>query len=47
LLLENPDASLFKFNLTDNNINSKDYKTQVDLSQNISKNIKKQKLRIF
>ena len=30
MLLENPDASLFKFNLIDNNINSKDYKALVD-----------------
>ena len=47
LILANTDANLFKFNLIDNNKNSKDYKTLVDLSQNISKNIIKLGLMDF
>ena len=47
LFYTNVDIDLFKFNLIDNNKNSKDNKTLVDLSQNITKNIIKKGLNIF
>jgi len=47
LFYTNVDTDLFKFILIDNNKNSKDNKTLVDLSQNISKNIIKKGLTKF